>query len=59
LDEIPRILKSWTPETAKSGDHEYHMKSPEAKRLMAKVLEAFRDKHGIMPAELFSEEERL
>ncbi|WP_277057953.1 argonaute/piwi family protein [Trichlorobacter lovleyi] len=37
----------------KTGDYEYHLKAPEAKRLIAKVLETFHDKHGTMPAELF------
>jgi hypothetical protein len=37
----------------RTGDYEYHLKAPEAKRLIAKVLETFKDKHGAMPAELF------
>ena len=37
----------------KTGDYEYHLKAPEAKKLVEKVLETFRDKHGTMPAELF------
>ncbi len=37
----------------KTSDYEYHLKAPEAKKLIAKVLETFRDKHGTMPVELF------
>ena len=37
----------------KTGDYEYHLKAPEAKKLITKVLETFHDKHGTMPAELF------
>jgi hypothetical protein len=37
----------------KTGDFEFHLKAPEAKRLIAMVLETFRDKHGEAPKEFF------
>lgn len=37
----------------KTGDYEYHLKAPEAKKLVSKVLDTFKDKHGTMPKELF------
>lgn len=37
----------------KTGDYEYHLKAPEAKKLVSKVLETFTDKHGVSPRELF------
>lgn len=43
----------------KTGDYEFHLKAPEAKRLIAKVLETFTDKHGEPPKEFLSTDERL
>ena len=37
----------------KTGDYEFHLKKPEAKRLISKVLDTFKDKHGTLPKELF------
>ena len=37
----------------KTGDYEFHLKAPEAKNLISKVLNTFEDKHGVMPNELF------
>lgn len=37
----------------KTGDHEFHLKAPEAKNLVLKVLNTFKDKHGTLPKELF------
>jgi len=37
----------------KTGDYEFHLKAPEAKKLIAKVLETFKDKHGEPPKEFF------
>ena len=37
----------------KTGDYEFHLKPPEAKQLLAKVLETFTDKHGTPPKEFF------
>jgi len=37
----------------KTGDYEYHLKTPEARRLVRKVLRTFKDKHGSPPKELF------
>lgn len=37
----------------KTGDYEYHLKAPEAKKLISKVLDTFKDKHGTIPKELF------
>jgi hypothetical protein len=37
----------------KTGDYEYHLKLPEAKKLVTKVLDTFKDKHGTLPKELF------
>jgi hypothetical protein len=37
----------------KTGEYEFHLKAPEAKKLVAKVLETFKDKHGTPPKEFF------
>jgi hypothetical protein len=37
----------------KTGRHEFHLKPPAAKQLIAQVLETYRDKHGGPPKELF------
>lgn len=37
----------------KTGEYEYHLKPPEAKKLIEKVLDTFKDKHGVLPKELF------
>jgi hypothetical protein len=37
----------------KTGDYDFHLKAPEAKKLVAKVLETFKDKHGEPPKEFF------
>ena len=37
----------------KTGRYEFHLKSSEAKRLVGKVLDTFREKHGSPPKELF------
>lgn len=37
----------------KTGDYEFHLKKPEAKKLISKVLDTFKDKHGTLPKELF------
>ena len=37
----------------KTGDYDFHLKAPEAKRLLSKVLETFTDKHGVPPKEFF------
>lgn len=37
----------------KTGQHEYHLKSNEAKELIGKVLRTFEEKHGTPPKELF------
>ena len=37
----------------KTGDFEFHLKAPEAEKLIAKVLETFKDKHGEPPKEFF------
>ncbi len=37
----------------KTNDYEYHLKGPEAKKLVAKVLATFKQKHGENPKELF------
>jgi hypothetical protein len=37
----------------KTGDFEFHLKAPEAKNLIAKVLDTFKDKHGESPREFF------
>jgi len=37
----------------KTGDFDFHLKAPEAKRLIAKVLETFKVKHGEPPKEFF------
>ncbi|MBK6289528.1 MAG: hypothetical protein IPF49_18195 [Gammaproteobacteria bacterium] len=37
----------------KTGEWEFHLKSAEAKGLIAKVLETFTEKHGTPPQEFF------
>ncbi len=37
----------------KTGDYEFHLKAPEAKQLISKVLETFKNKHGSTPKEFF------
>ena len=37
----------------KTGDYDFHLRAPEAKKLVAKVLETFKDKHGELPKEFF------
>ena len=37
----------------KTGDYEFHLKAPEAKKLISKVLRTFEDKHGSPPEEFF------
>ncbi|PKN11179.1 MAG: hypothetical protein CVU43_20400 [Chloroflexi bacterium HGW-Chloroflexi-5] len=37
----------------KTGENEYHLKAPEAKELISKVLNTFKDKHGTLPKEFF------
>ncbi|MCB9965877.1 MAG: hypothetical protein H6855_07360 [Rhodospirillales bacterium] len=37
----------------KTGDREFHLKGSEAKNLVSKVLETFKDKHGVPPKEFF------
>lgn len=37
----------------KTGDYEFHLKAPEAKKLVSRVLETFEDKHGTPPKEFF------
>ncbi|MBL8496798.1 hypothetical protein ABF87_09190 [Nitrosomonas sp. JL21] len=37
----------------KTGDYDFHLKAPEAKRLISRVLETFKDKHGTPPKEFF------
>jgi hypothetical protein len=37
----------------KTGDFEFHLKAPEAKKLVSRVLETFKDKHGVPPKEFF------
>ena len=37
----------------KTGDYEFHLKAPEAKKLVSKVLDTFKDKHGTLPKEFF------
>ena len=37
----------------KTGDREFHLKAPEAKKLISKVLDTFKEKHGVLPRELF------
>lgn len=37
----------------KTGDYEFHLKAPEAKKLVRKVLDTFKDKHESLPKELF------
>lgn len=37
----------------KTGDYEFHLKASEAKGLISKVLDTFKDKHGAPPKEFF------
>ncbi|MEN8133326.1 MAG: hypothetical protein ABFS45_24775 [Pseudomonadota bacterium] len=37
----------------RTGEYEYHLKTPEARKLVRKVLKTFKDKHGSPPKELF------
>jgi len=37
----------------KTGDFEFHLTKPEAKNLVLKVLDTFKEKHGIAPKEFF------
>ncbi|HUZ46749.1 MAG TPA: hypothetical protein VMW54_08935 [Terriglobia bacterium] len=37
----------------KTGDFDFHLTAPEAKKLVAKVLDTFKDKHGEPPKEFF------
>lgn len=37
----------------KTGDHDFHLKAPEAKKLVSRVLETFKNKHGTPPKEFF------
>jgi signal peptidase I len=37
----------------KTGVNEYHLKAAEAKNLISKVLDTFKDKHGKLPKEFF------
>ena len=37
----------------KTGDYDFHLKGPEAEKLIAKVLETFTEKHGGPPKEFF------
>ena len=37
----------------KTGDNEFHLKAPEAKKLISKVIDTFKDKHDTLPKELF------
>lgn len=37
----------------KTGDYDFHLKAPEAKKLISRVLETFKDKHGTPPKEFF------
>lgn len=37
----------------KTSEYEFHLKAPQAKELISKVLETFREKHGAVPKELF------
>lgn len=37
----------------KTGDYEFHLKAPEAGKLISKVLRTFKDKHGSPPEEFF------
>ena len=37
----------------KTNEYEYHLKAPEAKNLVAKVISTFKEKHGRNPKELF------
>jgi hypothetical protein len=37
----------------KTGDYDFHLKETEAKKLISRVLETFKDKHGSPPKEFF------
>lgn len=37
----------------KTGEYEYHLKAPEAKQLVTKVLDTFTEKNGVPPKEFF------
>jgi hypothetical protein len=37
----------------KTSDYDFHLKAPEAKKLVLRVLETFEDKHGAPPKEFF------
>lgn len=37
----------------KTGENDFHLKAPEAKRLIEMVLDTYKEKHGQMPKELF------
>ena len=37
----------------KTGVNEFHLKAPEATKLISKVLDTFKDKHGALPKEFF------
>jgi hypothetical protein len=37
----------------KTGEYDFHLKAPEAKMLVSKVLETFTEKHGTPPKEFF------
>jgi hypothetical protein len=37
----------------KTSDYEFHLKAPEAKSLVSRVLETFKGKHGVAPKEFF------
>jgi hypothetical protein len=37
----------------KTSDYEFHLKAPEAKKLIERVLNTFKEKHGEWPKELF------
>jgi hypothetical protein len=37
----------------KTGDYDFHLAAPEAKKLVSRVLDTFKDKHGAPPKEFF------
>lgn len=37
----------------KTSERQFHLKAPEAKKLIAMVLETYKEKHGALPKELF------
>lgn len=37
----------------KTGDYDFHLKAPEAEKLISRVLETFKEKHGTLPKEFF------